>query len=452
MAKAWKIIRQILTSTRLALWLILVLSGLILYGVTRSRTSFGSPWLMLPVAVLLLINTLFCTVVQLCRAGRNYQHQKTFQALTMTKPPNLLTLPLGEQQEQAKVLQKIARLSQRRGYHILLPDSEGQPVVDNGSGLSANMLQIDKPLLVGRKGRLGYWGSPLFHIGLIIVLLGGLLTSLFRVNGGIILGEDSTGNLAANLTPEGNTTFALRHVNLDFNSSGKLQDLIANIDIKGDGRTKEGTLTASSKLYDGLLSVGVYDSGYTAGLVFGQGGRQLARLLVGMENKDDGHGGYIREAQVTVPGTEKQLKLDFWPNLVWQGGLPATYGDAPKNPGVSVQVISPGKESQTTSQVVTLGRTVNVGNVSVTFDHYLPWVEFEIVRDPGYPVIQIGLLLSIAGLALMFLLTPKELVIRMVKQDEGNMVSVGGRCYRFRGAFARELSDISEEIVAHCAL
>jgi cytochrome c biogenesis protein len=63
----------------------------------------------------------------------------------------------------------------------------------------------------------------------------------------------------------------------------------------------------------------------------------------------------------------------------------------------------------------------------------------QISRDPGLSVVWIGSLLMVAGLFLSFYLSHKRIWIKLSVENDEPIMEVGGRSYKDRSGFEKEL-------------
>ncbi len=427
MGKLWRKFTKTLASTRLALWLMLVLTGATFYGITKSPLLFYSRWLTV-IGLFLGVNLFFCTLRQFRWALAWRRRQVSPEQIRMLESlPGAQQILLPDNRIRQEIFMSGGDLLRRRGYRL-------QEFEEGGTRA-----------WVARRGGIGYWGSPLFHLALLAVLAGGMLTAGSQSKEWTVLIEGQQAQLK--LTPyPASAPAALRldRLNLQFAPNGSFQEVSGSVTLTYQGGADEGIITRHTKLQAGLLGLMFQDYGWGSQLIFRQGDREIARAIVLLEKLPDGKGGYRYETKFTVPQLEASVpvSLKFWPDLVWQGDQPQTAADAPRNPALSVAVALNGQDSK--PQVLKLHDSAKFGDLTITFNDFVPWLAVKAVKDWGYPLVAGGFWLAVLGLSLLFLATPKEIVLKMT--ENGDAVIVHGRSYRFRQAFSRELAGVCKEL------
>ncbi len=423
----WKLIKS-LASTRLALWLMLVLALLTFYGVTpaKNRYIFSHPLFLVP-AGLLFLNTLACTLQQIYRA---WQRQKPAPSATALAFPPALKVVLPDGVPPRKALGLLRDLLRKRGYRSKLT------LVEDGDSSGH--------AVAAQRWTLGYWGSPVFHVALLVIMAGGILSVAGRITDGVVLTEGSAIGLNPQIAGRPSAALSLNGVKLDYDAAGKLTEVSAEIALQRGGGERTGLITSQLRFQDGLVTYSYYEHGYATGLIFRQGD-QVVRARVALENLPDGKGGYKQEGDAALPGSAfagKKFHISFWPNLVMNRDTVGTAGDAPKRPAVAVTLVDQANQAGIT-KLIQLGETGDLAGLSVTFDHYKPWLSIKMDRDPGYPLFFAGFWLALAGLAVMFAAVPKQVMARIAFEDEQFVLLLGGRTYRFQQAFKAELAAIA---------
>ena len=427
MGKLWRKFAKTVASTRLALWLMLLLTGVAFYGIIKSPLVFYSRWLTV-IGILLGVNLLFCTFRQFrsALAWRTRQVRPEQIRLLETLPgAQQVLLPTNCDGREYFMLG--GDLLRRRGYRL--------QEIEEGKNRA----------WVARRGGIGYWGSPLFHLALLAVLVGAILTSSSESKEWTVLIQGQQAQLELTPYPASEpAALRLDRLNLQFAPNGSFQEVSGDVTLTYRGWTDRGIITRHTKLQAGLLGLVFQDYGWGSQLIFRQGDREIARATVLLQKLPDGKGGYKYETKFTVPQLEPALpvSLKFWPDLVWQGDQPQTAADAPENPALSVAVVDNGQDMK--PQVLKLHDSAKFGDLTITFNDFVPWLAVKAVRDWGYPLVAGGVWLAVLGLSLLFLAIPREIILRI--SENGDAVVIYGRSYRFRQAFSRELAAVCKEL------
>ncbi|MDI6811995.1 MAG: cytochrome c biogenesis protein ResB [Desulfitobacteriaceae bacterium] len=437
MGRIWQQIYRAFFSIRMALWFMVILGLVMVWGIVFSRTVFAGAWLIVP-ALMLLLNMMVCTGRQFLRARKFSKRRSTLNKSSHLRAADRPEIAFavdtdGSTPERISLL--CTNTLRRRGYRVIIPNDDSfNPAVES------------EPLfLYARRGWLGYWGSPLFHTALMIIIMGGLLSGYARTVEPIVLTEGGSTELQPgflSFTPEKVT---LHRVRLDYSPDGKLQEWTAEVGLEQGGKEVNQTVNSQKAFVEGSLSMAIQANGYTPGLIIREGGRELARVRIRL-NSIPTDRGFRNEDDVTLPGNDRgalRLQMAFWPNFIWKGQEADTKGDAPQNPALS---LSEAGQPPYKIQVLKPGESARFGDRSITFDHVKPWLMFKVTRDPGYFVILAGFWLGISGLLLLFLSIPQEVLVTIVIQGQEARLSIKGRSQHFKNSFQIHLSALTREL------
>ena len=428
---------RVFFSTRMALWLMVILGLVMVWGIVFSRTVFAGAWLIVP-ALMLLLNMMVCTGRQFLRARKFSKRRSALNESSCLRAADGSEIAFavdsdGSTPERISLL--CANTLRRRGYRVITPNGDSPPPTVDSEPL----------FLYARRGQLGYWGSPLFHTALMIIIMGGLLSGYARTVEPIVLTEGGSTELQPGFLSFSMEKVTLHRVRLDYSPDGKLQEWTAEVGLEQGGKEVNQIVNSQKAFVEGSLSMAIQANGYTPGLIIREGGRELARVRVRL-NSIPTDRGFRNEDDVTLPGNDSgalRLQVAFWPNFTWKGQEADTKGDAPQNPALSLLEAG---QSPAMMQVLKLGESARFGDRSITFDHVKPWLMFEVTRDPGYFVILAGFWLGISGLFLLFLVIPREVWVTIAIQGQEARLSVKGRSQHFKNSFHRHFSAVTTDL------
>lgn len=136
-------------------------------GITRILQAFGlsniyGSWIFYLVISMLFLSTFFCTWRQFRKAHR--LKQSVLNSSVPLQPPYKL------QVQDAELNAVFELIAHKKGYR------------------SAKLNQKNKSLIAYKNG-LGFWGSPVFHLALSVIILGTLITGLTKMSGYLLIGE-----------------------------------------------------------------------------------------------------------------------------------------------------------------------------------------------------------------------------------------------------------------------
>ena len=323
--------------------------------------------------------------------------------------------------------------------------------------------------IAAEKGYLRETGNLLFHLSLIVILLGIASSSVFGMRGEAIInvGErfintpTSYDNLATgrffslkNLPP-----FVIQPTNFDAQYDATTSapidyTLEAKVGTSIDAPAMTRIVKVNSPLTFGSTRVYLQANGYSplvtvrdnSGAVKFEGPvpflPQDANLSsIGAIKVPDMSPqiGFVASLLPTAARDEVRGGFSVFPQLldpqllfsVWQGDLQMDKG-IPQ----SVYRIDTSKMERIALKSLRIGESYSFGEVgSITFNGVVPWVNLQIVKDPGKQYALIGSLLAITGLLMSLFLRQRRIWIRRK----------GGRLY-VAGLSANRLPGLEQEI------
>lgn len=350
---------------------------------------YTSAWYRALVA-LLFINTLFCTMEQwkkaVREAGKPQPGRESGRALTI--------MGAG----RAEIL---AALKKNRYKVDIITDKNKETVI------------------IGRRGILGLFGSPLFHLFLLILILGVLLSGLTRFYGFLILAEGETlpvvesSFVTANYAPyarrgEGELRVTLESLEVRYDSRGFPFRFASNVTLQKGGAAPSveqveqaaPTPFAGHNLYQ-------LERGYSPlVLLLDENGAEVWGAFLYLETIP-GRDGELYRDELNFPYLGENVTVELLPD-----GKERRIGEGPWEHSPSAPVLKvrmPNREEV----LVPLGESAALGDLLLLFPELRQWSGLNVVRDPGLPVVVAGFTGIVAGLCLLFFLSYHRLEIRI---------------------------------------
>jgi cytochrome c biogenesis protein len=404
---------------------------------------FGSAWFA-AIYLLLFISLSGCVI------PRSRRHFRAMRARPPAAPRNLARLPLftswTTDADPADVLAKVHALLRSRRFRA-----------DRSSSSVA-----------AEKGHLRETGNLLFHLSLLVVLVGIFVTSAFGFTGTVLVTEHdgfsdtviaydslSPGRLvnAAKLPP---FSFTLNSFDATYQRTGTTRGAANSFDAHV---TWQPNLAAAPRGYDirvnhplstGGANVYLVGHGYAPHFVVRDGAGKIFDEVTPFLPQN---GDFESNGVVKLPDAKpQQLGITgiFLPDAGADAdGRPISMFPAPDNPAVvigvyagnlgldngvpqSVYSLDASKMKLQGTVVLTEGQTYQVpgGLGTVTFAGYEQWATFQISRDPGKGVVLVAVGFVILGLLLSLRVRRRRLWVRALSADgDGRgrtVVEVGG--------------------------
>jgi cytochrome c biogenesis protein len=437
---------------------------------------YGSVWFS-AIYILLMVSLVGCIVPRL------FVYARALRARPPKAPRNLARLPEHTSYETDEapevVLARAARVLRKRRYRVagLEASSAG---TSTGEGASADSVDAER-------GHLREAGNLLFHLAVIVVLVGVAIGSLFGYKGGVIMYNGADYGFSNNLTQYDDFapgslfdpavmepfSFSITDFDVDWITdgprAGMARKFVAHLDYTTEpgAETQQYDLRVNHPLSIGGTDVFLIGHGYAPVITIRDGEGNVAQsgptVFLPTNAQTFESFGVVKapDAQPTQIGLEGTFYPTFTMGQDADGNLtmPASaWGDA-LDPLVSLQVFTGdvGLDDGTSSSVYVLdktradqvtkangqpfrldlrpGESVDLpdGLGSVTFEGLQRWNKIQISRTPGKMVALTGVVAALLGLLGSLFVRPRRLWVRARRRDDGTTLVEVARLDRSSG-------------------
>jgi len=295
------------------------------------------------------------------------------------------------------------------------------------------------------KNIIGRWGSTVFHIGLLLIIISALLVVCFQKRGFIQLIEGdlfdgressflvkSKGVLAG--TYDTGFKVFLSKLDHDYWETDSLKSIDSSLTVINDGTESKMNVSINKPLLiEGTNVYQSYDYGYTLSFSL----RQLAGEEVVSHFNIDRASNVQKYAvgNSSYPKSPYILKMKFMPDL----NKKSFYLNKP----IVHLTVDEGLTPVFRGLVIP-GDAVKINNDILRFTGVRYWSGLIFVNNPGMVLVYIGFAAAIIGLAIMYMLPYKE--IRLTVNPETGTYDIIGSTKKYKAIFAEELEEIKKEI------
>ncbi len=445
---------RLLTSKRLALWLIvgltLISTGAVLLDSDKLITARGllatqwakslgldhifSTWWFLTVVGLFFLNTLACTF-------------KQWEMLRMQTKGGIRVFS-----EQTKPM-FVVRLSRAKEPSPKVISPGNIQGVLRKFRYSTKLIEDNGRLsVVGSKNRIGRWGSIIFHIGLLIIIAGAIWGQLYKLDGQffVIEGKEFTDLHSEYVQVKEGPLFAENHgrfkiflhsVNvIGYNQYGVPDNLESDLTLTGpEGSSKR--VKVSNREPKSLADYELYQfkHGYVPILGFKPKDSTKGYLITAI--LDSLIHGVSEEhlGQIKLPGTQLVAKVKFFADVGGSAENPTAASYQLKNPGLFMKIYD--KERLVYKGVFKPGDKVVFEGSTLEFLQLKQWSGLSVNKDQGRIPVYIGFWGGIAGIFLIYFVNPKVVLITLANDE----ISIRGQAGRFQALFKEELQAIRDD-------
>ena len=325
------------------------------------------------------------------------------------------------------------------------------------------------------KGYLREFGNVLFHLSLILILIGVSIGSLFGMKGDSIvnIGERFT-NIPTNydsitygklFSDKSLPPFVIKAENFvaKYNPVTNMPEdytLYVSVADGPDAKPVRKIIKVNSPLDFGSTSVYLQANGYSPLVTVRDAKEKIVFQGAVPLLPQDANLSSI--GAIKVPDTKPQIGFvtSFFPTVEEVKGRPATssypealdprlfigtyVGDLQIDNGIpqSVYRLNTEKMVQVGLKSLKVGETYKFADGSLTFEGYVPWVNLNIVRDPGKSISLIGGILAILGLLASLFTRHRRIWIRR----KGKELEIAGLAKNAAPGLESEIAKIVKEL------
>lgn len=403
---------------------------------------YGSPWFS-AIYLLLFISLIGCVL------PRSWEHAKAIRAKPVLTPRNL----------------------DRMDFYRTVNSTDALDLAEVWLKKNRFRIQRSADSISAEKGYSRETGNVMFHLSLIIVLIGIALSSSLGMNGSAIvnIGERfintptsydnfTTGRFFSSETLQHFTITADKFVAQYNPITNAPEDytLTTTISKTVDGSTEKKILKVNSPLTFGSTRVYLQANGYSPIVtVTDQSGTIVFQGPVPFLPQD---GNLTSTGAIKVPDAQPQVGFigSFVPTIdrsasrgafsafpealdprllvsVWEGDLQMDSG-IPQ----SVYRLDTKKMARIGLKEMKLNETYSYGVGTITFNGFTPWVNLQIVRDPGKQYALIGSILAILGLLTSLFTRQRRIWVKV-----GNKVEIAGLAKNAIDGLESELNNLT---------
>lgn len=306
--------------------------------------------------------------------------------------------------------------------------------------------------LVWTKDKFGIWGASIFHIGLILITFGALVSGATKMSGYMKIAEGETRQeLHENYEAIAEKPFFKetwhtglgimvnkQHVMVDQN--GEIDNVVSDILIMKDGNTEKKVSLGKkdSVIYEGLR-IFEKDSGFAPFIeITGPQKITLLKSYVLLETEGEGKTQQFHLKDFRIPNTADKVNIYFYPDMVVRGNKVTTNKLIMANPGVTVELTDSNRK--TAKRVIKPGETVDLQGYNFKIGDIKQWSGFDIVNDRGAGYVFGGSWVALFGLILNYLFPYKK--VQLYQENGYCTWKVIGITNRSRKIFEEELQEL----------
>jgi cytochrome c biogenesis protein len=275
-------------------------------------------------------------------------------------------------------------------------------------------------------------GFPFIHTAIILILIGGLIGSLYGIKGKVQIKEGDKTNRFT-IIPTGATAqlpfeIAVDKFILNRYKSGEPKEFRSDVRLLVDAKEvlKDSILVNHPLTFQGIS---LYQSDYRL--------TGIKDVKLGIVDRSGQSSEIILQPSLLnrLEGTQYGFRL-----------ISVDFGSAKRGPGVEIQVQGPDGQSRTIKIFRNDPKPVRIDDLQLSFLDYIPLyvTGLQIGYDPGSRIVWIGCILLISGFLLSLFTNFRNLGVRLTRVDSGCRIEISGRSKRLRKEFRERVKKSAE--------
>jgi cytochrome c biogenesis protein ResB len=299
-------------------------------------------------------------------------------------------------------------------------------------------------LLAGEKGGAGFWGSMIFHAGMIIAFLAAPATYFTGYNGEVTVVENDRAPLREVLVNHGGDPGPLATSSIKVHGlrseyyQGRFRYDFGGVLAIDDGAGQDLPFAvnqpASYRGYQFALS----SFGFAPHLLLKNAGKPVFDAYLNVSSD--------QESNYFPLGGELRAQVLFFPDFVREGGKIGTRSRDPRNPVAMVKIFRGDRE--VFKGLFPPGQEQLWEGTVVSVPDYKRWVTLTVSRDYGVILIMIGSVLAVSGLFARFISNERRIEFLVAEAGSGTRVRISGYSRYYPAFLEKEVLRLAERVQA----
>ena len=309
-------------------------------------------------------------------------------------------------------------------------------VLSSGGWEKAVQEKGESCIISGQKGMSGFWGSVVFHAGMIIVFFAGPLSVYTTFRGELVLTEGFAVPLQKGFYSHvGKDPSTLPDVQVklsDFRTEffeGKYKyDFGGILTIEEMNDRREFPFAVNQPVEYKGYQLSLHEYGYAPHVIIQKDGVAVFDYYLNLKHPEEGDSFLIESEKL-------RAELFFFPDFVRDGDRLGSKSRLPENPVTFVKLFR--DEKEVFNGLFKPGEARTFGQYTVAVSDYRRWANLVVVRESGILALMLGLGFGLSGLFARFMSNERRLEFVLVPQVKGTMMTVRGYS-RYYPAFLEE--------------
>jgi cytochrome c biogenesis protein len=300
-------------------------------------------------------------------------------------------------------------------------------------------------LITGQKGMSGFWGSVVFHIGLIICFFAGPVSVYTTFRGELVIPEDVSVPLregfASHVGKDPSTLPDIRVLIHDFKAEyfeGKFKyDFGGTLTIRDQSAVHNLPFSVNNPIDYRGYQFSLHEYGFSPHVTIHKEGKVVFDYYLNLRHPDEGD-------HFEITGEGLRALVMFFPDFIREGGTIGTKSYIPDNPVTMIKFFRGDREIF--KGLFKPGETRPFEEYNITMNDYKYWTNLVVVRESGITVVMVGSLIGLSGLLVRFLSNERRVEFLLSPGRGGTRVKVKGYSRYYPAFLEREVINMAKNI------
>ncbi len=320
-----------------------------------------------------------------------------------------------------------------------------EELLSHGAWQASCLQQGETLVISGQRGTSGFWGSIIFHVGLILCFLAGPVTALTSFKGSMVVtGDQMLPFRQAVSTEREKDAAALPDVRVMVHDiKGEYYKGNYKYAFGGVLTVEDGTATVElpfavnePALYRGY-QLSLHEYGYAPHLVMETAGRPAFDFYLNLRHPDQG--------DYFDVGNGLRAFVMFFPDFVREGRKIGSRSKDANNPVVMVKLLEGDRE--VFKALFKPGEDAVWGDTRIRVPDYKQWVNLIVTREGGLYLLMVGFFAILAGLMLRFMSNERRIEFELSPTASGTSLLVKGYSRYYPAFLEKEVSEMAHHLV-----
>jgi cytochrome c biogenesis protein len=320
-----------------------------------------------------------------------------------------------------------------------------ETMLSKGRWERSSVREGDLFILSGEKGRSGFWGSVVFHIGLIICFFAGPVSVFTTFRGELVMPEDVSVSLRQGFASHiGKDPSNLPDVSVmvhDFRAEyfeRKFKyDFGGVLTIRDQSAVQNLPFSVNNPIDYGGYQFSLHEYGFSPRVTIQKEGRVVFDYYLNLRHPDEGDRFEILEEGLSA-------LVMFFPDFIREETKIGSKSKLPDNPVTMIKLFR--GDSEVFRGLFREKEKRIFDEYEITVDDFRYWTNLVVVRESGITVFIVGFLMGLAGLVARFLSNERRLEFVLSPEGERTEVTVKGYSRYYPAFLEREVIRLADTI------